>query len=424
MNKLGKIAIVAALAVVVAVVFVMKKGGSAPAAPTATAPAGLPRLLDLGSVVCIPCKMMAPILEELKKEYAGRLQVEFVDVNVNPEPARRHKIRLIPTQIFFDGSGKERWRHQGFISKEDILAKWKELGVDLAAPAAPAPAAPAVPAGFSRLEPASPDARPAGSICYMCDGDVSDKTRVTLQTDKGDVTFCCPHCFFITYSSLTGGREGIAEKVSVTDWSTGRAVPAATAAFLYGLDATGRPAIKAFADRDAALSQRRAGGGSIVTWRVLQEKELACRCGFCDRAVYPEDSALVKAGGVYTWGCCPMCAMGVAARAQRDIEVHQKDALTGETIKVATTDGRVGSLEPATAVAWAGMKRGPDGKLVSAGCFKQAFFATEANLRKWVEQHPTATGKMIPVSEALAAKMKLTPQQISKACKIGECAPK
>ena len=91
----------------------------------------LPHLLDLGSDQCIPCKMMASILEELKKEYAGRLEVEFVDVWKNPDQGERYGIRLIPTQIFFDARGKELFRHEGFFSKEDILAKWKEFGVTL-----------------------------------------------------------------------------------------------------------------------------------------------------------------------------------------------------------------------------------------------------------------------------------------------------
>jgi thioredoxin 1 len=76
---------------------------------------------------------MAPILEELKKEFAGRLDVEFIDVWVNPNAGDLYQIKLIPTQIFYDASGKELFRHEGFFSREDILAKWKELGVDLAA---------------------------------------------------------------------------------------------------------------------------------------------------------------------------------------------------------------------------------------------------------------------------------------------------
>jgi len=94
-------------------------------------PTALPRLVDLGADKCIPCKMMAPILEELKEEYKDRMEVEFVDVWKNPDAGKAYGISVIPTQIFYDADGKELFRHQGFISKEDILAQWKELGVDL-----------------------------------------------------------------------------------------------------------------------------------------------------------------------------------------------------------------------------------------------------------------------------------------------------
>lgn len=89
----------------------------------------VPRLVDLGADKCIPCKMMAPILEELKKEYAGKLEVQFIDVWKNPDAGKQYGVRMIPTQIFFDASGKERFRHEGFMSKEGILGTWKELGV-------------------------------------------------------------------------------------------------------------------------------------------------------------------------------------------------------------------------------------------------------------------------------------------------------
>lgn len=94
----------------------------------------LPRLVDLGAGKCIPCKMMAPILEELKKEYAGRLEVDFIDVWKNPDEAKKYKINIIPTQIFYDASGQELFRHEGFAPKEYILAKWKELGVGFTKP--------------------------------------------------------------------------------------------------------------------------------------------------------------------------------------------------------------------------------------------------------------------------------------------------
>jgi thioredoxin 1 len=99
----------------------------------APAKANLPRLVDLGADKCIPCKMMAPVLKELTKEYEGQLVVEFIDVWKNPDAGKPFNINLIPTQIFFDAAGKELFRHEGFFSKKDILAKWKELGVDLKA---------------------------------------------------------------------------------------------------------------------------------------------------------------------------------------------------------------------------------------------------------------------------------------------------
>ena len=104
-----------------------------PAATNAPAKAALPRLVDLGADKCIPCKMMAPVLKELKKEYEGRMEVEFIDVWKNPDAGKAYKINLIPTQIFFDAGGKELFRHEGFFSKKDILAKWKELGVEFKA---------------------------------------------------------------------------------------------------------------------------------------------------------------------------------------------------------------------------------------------------------------------------------------------------
>jgi len=94
-------------------------------------PKKLPRLLDIGADKCIPCKMMAPILENLKKEYTETFRVEFIDVWKKPAEAKKYGIKLIPTQIFFDAEDKELFRHQGFYSREDILAKWKELSVDI-----------------------------------------------------------------------------------------------------------------------------------------------------------------------------------------------------------------------------------------------------------------------------------------------------
>jgi len=109
----------------------------APSKPTPShtkRPISLPRLVDLGAGKCIPCKMMVPILDELKRDYSDQFAVEVIDVWEDPAPGRTYRIRVIPTQIFFDAEGKELWRHEGFLGKEDILNKWAELGVPIEPP--------------------------------------------------------------------------------------------------------------------------------------------------------------------------------------------------------------------------------------------------------------------------------------------------
>ena len=426
MSKVGKLALIGLVAVVIVAVIGMSLGHSASRAAetsSATKPAavrtGVPKLIDLGSKECIPCKLMWPILEEMKKDFAGKLQVEFIDVGLreNLPLARQYGIKLIPTQVFLDAEGKELWRHEGYISRYGILDRFRELGYAFAAEA--------LKPLFSRLEPAKPDDRPKDKVCHFCDGTTDAKTAVVVKTDKGDVRLCSPHCYFIMYSCLMEDKTDFERKVSITDWATGKQVLLTEAVFLYGLDGkTGRPTIKAFAHRDAAVKEMQAAGGSIIDWKVLQAKELACRCGFCDRAVYPEDVALVKIDGVYSWGCCSHCAMGVAARTGKDIEVHQPDRLTEEMIVVKTLGRYVRSIEPPTAVAWFGLRKKPDGSYASAGCFHQGFFTSLENLKRWAERHPTEAGKMITIDQALADKLKMTPAQIAKACKMGQCAPK
>jgi len=128
MNKTAKIIIVVGLAALVAIVIALKQRES-PSAFSEEPKAGIPRLLDIGSTKCIPCKMMAPILEELKSEYAGELEVEVIDLKIYPDAGNDYKIKVIPTQIFFDASGREFFRHEGFFPKESILDKFKEFGI-------------------------------------------------------------------------------------------------------------------------------------------------------------------------------------------------------------------------------------------------------------------------------------------------------
>lgn len=117
---------------------VTSASGSAGTTPPETvspmAPSGLPKLVDLGSNSCVPCQMMAPELEALAQEYAGVLDVVVVDIyksKQNQALANELRIRVIPTQIWLDPEGKELLRHDGYISKEDIVSRFKMLGYPL-----------------------------------------------------------------------------------------------------------------------------------------------------------------------------------------------------------------------------------------------------------------------------------------------------
>lgn len=86
--------------------------------------------IELGADRCIPCRMMQPIMREIAEEFAGQVQVVFYDVWKDPKPARKYRIRLIPTQVFIDKNGKEFFRHVGFFPKKDILKLLKQKGVN------------------------------------------------------------------------------------------------------------------------------------------------------------------------------------------------------------------------------------------------------------------------------------------------------
>jgi thioredoxin 1 len=74
---------------------------------------------------------MMPILDELRKDYAGRLDVVFYDVYKHRDKAMQSRIRVIPTQLFVGPDGNEFFRHEGFFPKEDILARFTEHGIAL-----------------------------------------------------------------------------------------------------------------------------------------------------------------------------------------------------------------------------------------------------------------------------------------------------
>lgn len=77
-------------------------------------------MLELGSVGCAPCEQMKPVMQKLRENYKGKLEVLFVDVKKDKETARKFNVFAIPTQVFLDKKGKEFHRHIGFYSYEDI----------------------------------------------------------------------------------------------------------------------------------------------------------------------------------------------------------------------------------------------------------------------------------------------------------------
>jgi len=91
---------------------------------------GMVTMLDLGADRCIPCKMMIPVMQKVERAYEGKAAVVFIDVWKHNEQARRFRVRAIPTQIFFDASGKEVYRHVGFMNEAAIVEVFKKMGVD------------------------------------------------------------------------------------------------------------------------------------------------------------------------------------------------------------------------------------------------------------------------------------------------------
>lgn len=90
---------------------------------------GMVTMIDLGAKKCIPCKMMAPIIEKMERKYKGKAAVVFIDVWEHREQAARFRIRAIPTQIFFNAVGEEVYRHVGFLAEKDIVSQLEKMGV-------------------------------------------------------------------------------------------------------------------------------------------------------------------------------------------------------------------------------------------------------------------------------------------------------
>lgn len=90
---------------------------------------GRPTLADFGKDWCVPCRMMVPVLKQAARDYRGKANVVFVNLEQYPDLGTRHRIAAMPTQILFDGKGKEIKRHMGYIGTEDIERELAALGV-------------------------------------------------------------------------------------------------------------------------------------------------------------------------------------------------------------------------------------------------------------------------------------------------------
>jgi len=90
---------------------------------------GKPTLVEFGATGCVPCDMMQPVLENLRKKYQDRLNIVLIHVGEEQILGARYGITSIPVQAFFDLSGKEFFRHTGFFAQVEVEKKLVEMGV-------------------------------------------------------------------------------------------------------------------------------------------------------------------------------------------------------------------------------------------------------------------------------------------------------
>jgi thioredoxin 1 len=99
----------------------------------------MPVLLEFGRGWCIPCKYMKPILDDMARAYAGRAIVTTVDMDANKDLVRDFRVRMMPTQVFLTPDGKEFFRNEGTLEREQIAQVFAKMGVPVAMQQAPVP---------------------------------------------------------------------------------------------------------------------------------------------------------------------------------------------------------------------------------------------------------------------------------------------
>jgi thioredoxin 1 len=87
--------------------------------------------IELGSVNCVPCRMMQPVMDKLEENFPEDVEVVFYDVWTKEQEqyAREYGIRAIPTQVFLDANGEEFFRHEGFFPYEQVVEVLERKGV-------------------------------------------------------------------------------------------------------------------------------------------------------------------------------------------------------------------------------------------------------------------------------------------------------
>lgn len=89
----------------------------------------MPILLELSSPTCAPCRKMYPIIKEIKEEFKDKVDTHIVDLTKNPEFGDKYKVSVVPTQIFLDKHGKVFFRHEGILTKQEIINILNKMGV-------------------------------------------------------------------------------------------------------------------------------------------------------------------------------------------------------------------------------------------------------------------------------------------------------
>jgi thioredoxin 1 len=132
MKRLLNLALVIAVFGIVSIIAQEKKSATA-AKNLLPEKKPLVTFVELGSVKCIPCRQMQPVMKAIEKKYGDQVKVVFYDV-WKPDQrkyAEQYGIKLIPTQVFLDAAGKELFRHEGFYPEAEIDKLLQKQGLKI-----------------------------------------------------------------------------------------------------------------------------------------------------------------------------------------------------------------------------------------------------------------------------------------------------